>query len=182
MNFKILESKLKRHKISYKKVNEKIIIGKAKIDFVNYIGLGIMPIVCGLGILIFLIMNIRILELGVVHIAAGAIFLLSIGGFNIWKSKRKKLANSFPKVFRENKIIIKYPSEDYQLDINTIKEIRLNFNPLDKENFEGNLYIVDIKNQIHFILRLHDENKKYIEDDLKWFSDFILKQTELDSQ
>ena len=179
MDLSILESKLNRHKISFSKENGEIIIGKSKNDWIGYIGLGITPIVFGVGIIVFLLFGVKVFEIGMLHIYAAALFLTGIGSFNLWKRKRKKLANSFTKVFKENKIIVQKREEVYQLDKNTIKDIRISNRPLDKENHEGNLFIIDIENRIHHILGFHDETEKYVEDDLKWFVDFILTQTEL---
>ncbi|GGG58017.1 hypothetical protein GCM10011414_29770 [Croceivirga lutea] len=179
MNLSVLESKLHRHKISFSKENEGIIIGKAKNDPISYIGLVIMPIVFGIGIIIFLFFGVNGFRIEMAHISAAALFLIGLGSFNQWKRKRKKLANSFLKVFKDNKIIIQTPEQDFQLDKNSILDIRISNKPLDKENYEGNLFIIDNENRIHHILGFHDENEKYVEDDLKWFVDFILSQTGL---
>ena len=57
MNTSILESKLKRHKISYSNENGKIIIGKPKTDYGTLIGLVALPIVAGIGICLLMILN-----------------------------------------------------------------------------------------------------------------------------
>jgi len=179
MNIEILESKLNRHKISFSKQNGEIIIGKAKNDLIDYFGLGILPIVFGIGIIVFLFLGIGGFQIEMAHISAAGLFLIGIGSFNLWKRKRKRLANSFQKVFKDNKIIIKTTSEDYQLDKTTIKDVRISNKPIEKENHEGNLFVIDNENRIHHILGFHDESEKYVEDDLKWFADYILTQTGL---
>lgn len=179
MNISILESKLNRHKISFSKENGEIIIGKAKRDIVDYFGLGIVPVLIGIGIIVFFIINIKNLRIGIFQMSGAALFLIGIGVSNLRKYKRKKLANTFPKIFKENKIIVRTPLEDYKLDASTIMEIRVTNKLLDNETYEGNLFIIDNNNGLHHILRFHDESEKYVQDDLKWFEDFILTQTGL---
>ncbi|SMP26296.1 hypothetical protein SAMN06265375_1071 [Muriicola jejuensis] len=154
-----------------------IIIGKAKNDLISYIGLGIVPIVFGIGVILFFFLKVDEFRPEIVHISVGALFLIGIGSFNLIKHKRKRKANSFPKVFKDNKIIILTPQGSYNLDKKTIKEIRTSNKPLNKENHEGNLFVIDNENRIHHVLGFHDENEKYVQDDLNWFADFILTQT-----
>jgi hypothetical protein len=170
----ILESKLKRHKISFSKAGREIIIGRAKKDLVDYIGLVIIPLVFGIGVVPFYLSQVDGIGPEIVHISAAAIFFIGIGSFNLMKRKRKRLANAFTKVFKDNKIIILTPEENYHLDKNTIKDIGVSNRPLGKKNHEGNLFVIDSKNRYHHILGFNDENEKYVEDDLKCFAEFIL--------
>ena len=176
MNLEILASKLHRHKISYSKENGEIVIGKAKRDLVTYIGLGILPLAFGIGIIAFILLKIKGFRMEMLHIFAAAFFLIGIGYFNLWKNKRKRLANSFSKVIKKDSIIIQTPSENFHLNANTIQHIRVTNQALDKENYEGNLFIIDNENRIHHILGFHDDNERYVSDDLQWFAKFILTQ------
>lgn len=176
MNLKILESKLRRHKISYSKNNEEIIIGQAKKDILTYIVIGILPLAFVIWSVLYLIIYTNKFRLEMLHLLVALIFLIGIGSFNLIKHHRKKNANRATKVFLKDKIIIKTPTKEHLLNSNTIKEIRVSNIPLDKENYEGNLFIVDTENKIHHILGFHDKNERYVSDDLQWFSDFILTQ------
>ena len=45
---------------------------------------------------------------------------------------------------------------------------------IDKETYEGNLYLIDKEERIHQILEFDDENEKYVMNDLKWFSEYFM--------
>ena len=179
MNLQILESKLKRHKILYSKVDDQIIIGKSKNDFISYFGLGIFPIICGVGVLFYTLLNVKGFQIALAYVIGLALFLISTGIFQILIQKRKQKANSFTKIFRENRIILKSEEKDYILDSKSIMQIKVSNVQVDEETYEGNIYILDKENITHHLLGFNDEHEKYIADDLKWFVEFIMKHTKI---
>ena len=50
---------------------------------------------------------------------------------------------------------------------------------IDEETYEGNLYLIDKEDRKHQILGFDDENEKYVLDDLKWFSEYLMNHVEL---
>lgn len=87
-NISILESKLKRHKISYSNEYGKIIIGKPQTDYTDLIGLIAFPIIAAIVICVFLILNdFENFSTSRGKILVGIILLFGIGLFNFLKYK-----------------------------------------------------------------------------------------------
>lgn len=95
MSTSVLESKLKRHKISYSNENKKIIIGKPKTDYQTLIRLVALPIDSGIGICLLMILNnAEFIETNRGKIIAGIIFLFGTGFFNLSRISTKKQSNN----------------------------------------------------------------------------------------
>ncbi|MBI6120117.1 hypothetical protein [Salegentibacter maritimus] len=176
MNTSILESKLKRHKISYSKENEKIIIGKAKTDYGTLIGLAILPIIAALGICSFIILNNGEFK---GKIIAGIIFLFGVGFFNLSRIRTKKESNDNLKTLDNKVIKVKNDFGEYIFDSKNIKDFEYSAEQIDDETYEGNLYLIDNEERKHQILGFDDENEKYVLNDLKWFSEYLINHVEL---
>ena len=176
MNTSILESKLKRHKISYSKENGKIIIGKAKTDYGTLIGLAILPIIAALGICSFIILNNGEFR---VKIIAGIIFLFGVGFFNLSRIRTKKESNDNLKTLDNKVIKVKNDFGEYIFDSKNIKDFEYSAEQIDDETYEGNLYLIDNEERKHQILGFDDENEKYVLNDLKWFSEYLINHVEL---
>ena len=94
-NTTVLELKLRRLKISYVNENGKIIIGKPKFDYVNFLGLTVTPIIGSIFILYYL------LSISVISgkIVTALIFLLGTAFFNISRALAKRKSNNSIKTF-----------------------------------------------------------------------------------
>jgi hypothetical protein len=68
---------------------------------------------------------------------------------------------------------------EYTFDSNSIKDFEYSAEQIDKETYEGSLYLIDQDDRKHQILGFDDENEKYVLDDLKWFSEYLIRHTEL---
>jgi hypothetical protein len=176
MNTSILESKLKRHKVSYSNENGKIIIGKAKTDYGTLIGLVILPIVAALGICLFMIINNAEFR---GKIIAGIIFLFGTGYFNYSRIRAKKQSNDNLKTLDYKTIKVKNDFGEYIFDSKSIKDFEYSVEQIDDETYEGNLYLIDKEERKHQIIGFDDENEKYVLNDLKWFSEYLINHVEL---
>lgn len=176
MSTSILESKLKRQKISYSNENGKIIIGKSKTDYTTLIGLVILPIITALGICLFILIN-NIELRG--KIIAGIIFLFGTGFFNYSRIRAKKQSNENLKTLDYRVIKIKNDFGEYVFDSKNIKNFEYSAKQIDEEIYEGHLYLIDKEERKHLILGFDDENEKYVLNDLKWFSEYLINHVEL---
>jgi hypothetical protein len=180
MNTSILESKLKRHKISYSNENGKIIIGKPKTDFGILIGLVALPIFAGIGLCSLMILNnIEFIGKNRGKIIAGIIFLFGTGFFNLSRIRSKKHSNKNLKTLDYKIIKVKNEFGEYIFDSKNIKNFEYFTKQIDKETYEGNLYLIDNEDRKHQILGFDDENEKYALNDLKWFSEYLMNHVEL---
>ncbi|WP_417871721.1 hypothetical protein [Winogradskyella sp.] len=175
-NTSILESKLKRHKISYSNENGKIIIGKSKTDFTTLIGLVILPVLAALGICLFILIN-NIELRG--KIIAGIILLFSTGFFSYSRLSAKKQSNDNLKTLEHKVIKIKNDFGEYIFDSKSIKDFEYSAEQIDEDSYEGTLFLIDNDERKHQILGFDDENEKYVLNDLKWFSEYLINHVEL---
>ncbi|NRD22731.1 hypothetical protein HNV10_05735 [Winogradskyella litoriviva] len=179
-NTTILESKLKRHKISYVSENGTIIIGKSKTDYTIVLGLIIFPLIAALCITAFLIWdNFDFFGANRGKIIVGIIFLFGTAFFNFSRIQSKKDSNNNLKTLLPKVIKIKNEFGDYNFDSNNIKAFSYNAKEINEDLYEGTLYLVDTNNQEHQILGFDDDNEKYVLNDLKWFSEYLTKHTEM---
>jgi hypothetical protein len=167
---------LKRHKVSYSNENGKIIIGKAKTDYGTLIGLVILPIVAALGICLFMIINNAEFR---GKIIAGIIFLFGTGYFNYSRIRAKKQSNDNLKTLDYKTIKVKNDFGEYIFDSKSIKDFEYSVEQIDDETYEGNLYLIDKEERKHQIIGFDDENEKYVLNDLKWFSEYLINHVEL---
>jgi hypothetical protein len=112
-------------------------------------------------------------------IIAGIIFLFGSGLFNLSRVKSKKQANDNLKTLGYKVIKVKNEFGEYTFDSNSIKDFEYSAEQIDEETYEGSLYLIDKDDRKHQILGFDDENEKYVLNDLKWFSEYLIKHTEL---
>jgi hypothetical protein len=180
MNTSILESKLKRHKISYSIEDGKIIIGKPKKDYLTLIGLIASPIVIGAGLsLLMLFEGIESFERHRWKIIPGIVFLFGTGFFNYTRMTNKKQANENLKTLDKKSIKIKGDFGEYNFDSKNIKDFIFSAEQITEDSYEGNLYLLDDNDRQYQILGFDDENEKYILDDLKWFTEYFMNHVKL---
>ncbi len=181
MDTSILESKLKRYRIEYKKDKNRIIIGTYKIDYLTLIGLIFFPIIIAIGLCITMIFyKVRFHGIYSRKIIAGIILLLGTGLFNLSRIKNNKHANNSIKTLISNKIKIKNTNGDYySFDSNNIKHFVYYTKQINENTYEGTLYIIDKENRKHLIISFDDENEKYVINDLQWFSEYFIKYINL---
>lgn len=176
----LLESKLKRLKISFAKENGNIVIGKSKIDLVALIVLIFFPIALATGAIVF--MSTSELDFsgsGGGKIWALIIFLFAVGIVNGFRLMNKSKANKLRKILGHKTIKIQTKETILSFDANNIKDFEHTITQVDNEIFAGNLFLVDTNNNKHLLLGFDDENEQYVLDDLFWFSDYFKKHVEL---
>jgi hypothetical protein len=179
-NTSILESKLKRHKIVHTNQNGTIIIGKPKTDYLTLIGLVAFPIIAAIGISTLLIQdNFEFIGGNIRKIIAVIVLLFGAGIFNFSRVKSKKQSNENLKILDQNVIKVESEIGKYTFDSKSIKEFEYSVIQISEEIYEGNLYLIDTSNRKHQILGFDDDNEKYVLNDLKWFSEYLTKHTEL---
>lgn len=171
----ILESKLKRLKISYAKEKGRISIGKPQRNYLVIVGLIIVPLFAGFGIAIMVYFNESdLIARNLIKIIAGIIFLFGTAFFNFSRITRKKEANQSLKILENNTIKINTEFGISIFDAKNTNDFVFTVAEIDEETFEGNLYLVDKDAGTYQILGFDDENEKYVLNDLKWFSEFFL--------
>ncbi|HLV92052.1 MAG TPA: hypothetical protein VKX34_02930 [Aequorivita sp.] len=170
----LLESKLKRYKISYRNEKGTIKIGTSRIDYPTLIGLVILPIAGAVGIILLLCWNKTLSETYPIKTSLIAIFLLSGGLFYLRRIKKNKAANNSLKILENNIIKIKSKKGEFLFNSNSIKDFECSIDQLRVDLFEGNLYLIDFNDEKHQLLGIRGEDSKYILNDLKWFSEFFI--------
>lgn len=176
----LLESKLKRHKISYTNKNGKITIGNSKMDFVILVGLVILPILAAIRIFAILNINEALLDTYGVRISLMGIFLFGGGLFYLSRMRTKKAANKNLKILEGNTIKIKNEHGEHHFNANTIKDFEYSLNQINESTYEGNLYLVDKTDRRHQLLGFDDNDSKYVLNDLKWFMEYFIEHTNMD--
>lgn len=172
----ILQSKLKRHKISYTAEYGKIIIGKSKADLTTIIGLILFPILAALIISVLLISNkVEIFEHNFTKIIVAITVLLGIGMFNLKRVLAKIRANNTIKTLDYKSIKIKRGNDVLTFNSKNIDGFAYNVSQIKDDVFEANLYLVDIDLNKHQILGFDESNEQYANDDLEWFIQFLIK-------
>ena len=176
MDRAVLESKLKRHRISYFFEKDSLIIGKAKNDYLTIIGFIILPFIGGVSlILLFYVFK----TFGNPSFSGKIIFiviaLLLVSGYNFLKIKFKKQTNNISKEFKNNKIIISYESDPFEITKENTLTIGHRKDKLTEEIYRGFVAIIDRNKDEHIILGIDDVNPQYLENDLHWFSTYIAK-------
>lgn len=183
MNSSILESKLKRHKISFSHDNGKLIIGKPSTNYTILIGLIILPILAGIGICIYIFLNdFAFAGRNLGKVIAALVLLFGTGFFNLSRVNAKKLSNNNLKTLEEKVINVKNEFGEYVFDSQNIKGFEYHTHQVDQETFEGNLFLVDMKDRKHQILGFDDENEQYAINDLKWFMQYLQNHLGLENE
>ncbi|WP_298425825.1 hypothetical protein [uncultured Kordia sp.] len=172
----LLESKLKRLKISFSKENGKIIIGKSKVDYMVLFGFIILPIIIGIAAIIFI--NITTFEIALRaenKVIGVSVALLIVGVINIFRMLSKKKANQNKKILEDNVIKIIEDEQVQRFEASNISDFEYATKQLEDESFEAKLFLVDTKHQKHLILGFDGENEQYVLDDVFWFIDYFKK-------
>ena len=110
-------------------------------------------------------------------IIAGILFLIGTGLFNLSRIKTRRQSNYNIKTIDGKKIKVENEFGKYVFDFKNIKHFEYTAEQIDEETYEGNLYLVDNEERKHQILGFDDENEKYVLNDLKWFSEYLIKIT-----
>ena len=76
------------------------------------------------------------------------------------------------------KVKIKNDFGEYIFDAKSIKDFKYSIEQIGEETYEGNLYLIDSEERKHQILGFDDENEKYVLNDLKWFSEYLMNHVE----
>lgn len=174
LNYNLLEQKLKRHKISCVIKNNKILIGKPKLDWFRIIGLIIFPFIIFIAGILFVTLNDRefffkiMLRFILVELA-----LLSIVVLNTRLIFSKMRSNDNIKILQHN--CVKISNTNHLFDLRNIKEFVFYIKQIEDNVFLGNLFLIDIDDQEHLLLGIEDEEEKYVINDLKWLSNFFLE-------
>ena len=171
----ILQLKLKRLKIKHFEQNGRIVIGKPKLDLVNFLGLIIFPLVAGITLLILFGGNIIEFEIGRGKVIAALIFLFGTAFFNFTRMSSKWGNNSSTKTLVNNSIKIKDENLEITFNSENVKELIPEIKEIREDLYEGTLNLIDLNNQKHIILGFDDENEQYLLNDLNWFVDYFSK-------
>ena len=105
--------------------------------------------------------------------------MFGTGFFNLSRIKTKNQSNDNLKTLDYKTIKVKNEFGEYTFDSKNIKDFEYSTEQIDEETYEGNLYLIDKDERKHQILGFDDENEKYVLDDLKWFSEYLLNHVEL---
>jgi len=176
----LLESKLKRLKISFSKENGRIIISKAKRDYVFLLGLIFFPLffgICGVIYLIFgdseyLISN----SFKVVLLIASLVIL---GVMNIFRLLIKIKANKSTKILAYKELILKDKDTSQRFDRYSIHEFFYTVKEVEEELYHGKLFLRDTQKKEHLLLSFDSETEQYAMNDLQWFVDYLSRHVEL---
>ncbi|MGH1384634.1 hypothetical protein [Kordia sp.] len=183
----LLESKLKRLRISFSKENGKIIISQAKMNYVVLIFLIILPILLGIGLTSFFFFEeINIFEF------SGTKTILLIGGMfftafaNLYRMRIKQKINKATKILGYKYITLTTKDQSVRFDAHTIEAFEYIVEEGegdDDENkmYHGTLFLVDTKQQKHLLIGFDAESEQYLIDDLKWFKTYFEKHVQLNS-
>ncbi|CAM1367936.1 hypothetical protein [Tenacibaculum xiamenense] len=176
----LLESKLKRLKISYSRENNKIVIGKAKMDYPVFFGLIVLPSVIGIALLVFLLSDSSIsYRISNGKVIGALILLFGTAFFNISRMRAKSQSNQNLKILLNNSIQIKSSTTQVRLDSTNSKRFEPRIKEVQDDVLEGTLVLIDKSNNEHQILGFDSENEQYLEDDLKWFTNYFTEYLEL---
>jgi hypothetical protein len=174
---KVLEAKLKRHKISYSIDGDKINLGKIKPDYITLFGYILLPLIAALGLIIFSILNnIDLFSGNGLKVTAGILMLSGFGVFNINKQKYKSDSNADIKIIGSNSVLFKNEFGSHEFKSNEIKDFIMQVEELNEEVYLGSLILLDNIDREFVIFAIEDESQQYVVNDLKWFSNFFIKK------
>ncbi|WP_430413144.1 hypothetical protein [Kordia sp.] len=178
----LLESKLKRLKISFSKENGKIIISNAKLDLTVLFGLVFLPLIVAVGIGMFFITSVANYSERIdIKILATLVFLVGIAIVNGLRIMSKLKANKNRKVLDDKGITIVENDQIQRFDATNVKDFEYMTKKLDNEIFEGKVFLIATNNQKHLVLGLDEESEHYLLDDLFWFIDYFKKHIEIET-
>mgnify|MGYP000315449323 CR=1 FL=1 len=174
----LLQSKLKRLKISFNKEGNKTIIGKSKIDKTTLFGLVLFPLFTAIIAFILMVNTGFLYGKAVVFIIGLVLFAI----FNFGRIGKKIGLNSSIKILENNAIKIKNNKELKKYDKkNTIdfyyeiKEVNISKEIV----YQGTVFLKDIDNNTIQILGFDDEDEKLLKDDLNWLISYFKQFTRI---
>ncbi|MFY0603464.1 MAG: hypothetical protein JXQ93_05910 [Flavobacteriaceae bacterium] len=169
MDTLLLELKLKRLKISFKKEGGELIIGKAKTDITILFFLILLPFSISLFIIFYSLASGVII--GKLYIAAVVLFIFST--FNFRRIRIKKEANNSTKTLTNSTLKITIEKVTKTFDFNNILKFSFTIKEINKDIFEGKLFLKDNDNNSYEILGFDDDNERLVQNDLIWFIEFF---------
>ena len=172
-DFLLLISKLKRHKIKYKIEGNKIVIGKARVDYLTLFGFIIIPVTVSASLIYFMINNIDLFLSSPIKISTLIVSSIGISIFYILRLLSNRAMNLNTKTLYNQSIRFENKHFSTNLDKKNIKVIDYTCNYIEDDVYEGSLFILDINDNIFPILGFDDENERYVQSDLKWYVNYF---------
>ncbi|MEM6722115.1 MAG: hypothetical protein AAF611_22495 [Bacteroidota bacterium] len=178
----LLESKLKRLKISFSKENGRLIISQAQRDYVVLLGLIFFPLFFGIGGAVFIMFGggeyIASHSLKVVVIILS---LIAFGVVNIFRILAKIKANKTTKILAYKEIILREKDTSRRFDASSVDEFIYTVEEVAEEAYYGKLFLVDKLQNQYLLLGFDSETEQYALDDLQWFTTYFEKHIQLTS-
>ncbi len=162
-DIKILQSKLKRNNIPCKIDGSRITIGKAKIDIITVIL--ILLLLATIPILIYL----SLIDFRLKFVIIGLIFISSA----LYYLKRLAInyrANNKVKILHNHQLSmnnLNFDSTNIESIFAKIEEIK------EDEEYQGELYIKDNKEQETLIIQVVEPNEQLINNEINWLINFF---------
>ncbi len=180
MNKTVLKSKLKRHKITYTFTDELLVLGKAKNEYLTIIGFIILPSLGAIS-LILLFYVFAVFDGSVIsgYMFFAIVMLFGISGYNFSKVTSKKKTNRERKIIGNKAITIENSRHSFTFTKHNTIQISCVMNKINETIYHGQVFLVDNEHHRITILGLDDEDERYLENDLKWFANFITSQLEI---
>ncbi|AXG71238.1 hypothetical protein KORDIASMS9_03495 [Kordia sp. SMS9] len=178
----LLESKLKRLKISFSKENGKIMISQAKRDYVILIGLVFFPLLFGICATVFLIVGDG--EIYLQHfkkIIFFIVFFYTLGIGSLFRILIKHKENKDIKILGYKEIILKTKETSTRFDAHTIDFFDYTVEKMEEEVYHGTLYLIDTNQNEHLLMGFDAETEQYVTDDLQWFVNYFEQHVQLNS-
>ena len=167
-NLYSLQLKLNRYKLSYQLLDDQTIqlggikgLKSLKLYYIFiplFIGLTIVGIGLGLDFILFE--------------ASGAVFLL-YAAYGASVVKRKIALNKDIKIIKNGELLLTQDKQTTTLKPKNITDYKISIELVGKETYEGRLTIINSDNTEFFILGLFDTDKKMLEEDLDYISEYI---------
>ena len=180
-DFQILQSKLKRNKISCSIEGQRIIIGKAKVDMVTFIGLVILPLVVTSILVYLLSRNNEIVNANVMKIIIGIIFLVGTSLFYLKRMVLKHKSNKGLKTLYNNRVTIETKNSTISLGSDNIKNIIVQVEEFKEDFYLGRLVILSKDSNEYILFEFEDEGESSLINDLEWLGNYFIKYLKLDN-
>ncbi|MFY0629746.1 MAG: hypothetical protein JXR05_05150 [Flavobacteriaceae bacterium] len=180
-DYQILQSKLKRNKISCKIEGQRVIIGKAKIDTATFLGLVILPFIVT-AILVYLVSrNNELVRLNFGKIIFGIIFLVGTSLFYLKRMVLKHKSNKGFKILYNNRLTIETKNNTVNLGADTIENITVQIEELKDDFYLGRLIILSKDSNEYTLFEFEDETQSLLINDLEWLSNYFVHYLKLDN-
>ena len=177
----LLKSKLKRLKIKHQVLGNKIIIGKAKFNYLVLFGLVIFPFLSSLGFAyLVLFQDIRVFSQEPVKMTLVILGLFATAIFYAVRLLSNKYVNNSIKTLYNNSLKIHHKNFIGSFDKNNTMAIVSAINEIHEDVYEGTLYLIDDQENVYPLFGFDDEQKSFVENDLKWFAEYFSNQLGLE--